>query len=499
MAPQRGPGGGPGGPGIARHGRGAGIDSGITKKAGDTRDMSGEEPAQQAGARADAEPIVPVELPADAHFDLDTYAALYTGHTRIQRLLFIARRCPQLQADAYRRALDEIKGSTLDTALLKTAAAEAMQAQPEGGFVLDEAWVEKTEQQAQAQHEKLQTELNNYKTHLIKESIRMGLNDLGRLAYRRGDLVAAIKYYARTRDYCTTGKHIVSMCMEVIRISIEQGVAAGNGHPFTNVSTYVNKAEQTGDTLGATQTAQLNAASAIALLHGAKYRMAARKFLAVGFELGTAYNDVIAPQDIAIYGGLCALATFSRSEIKTKVLESANARQFLELVPEIRECVRDFYASKYSSCLAYLDKLLPDLQLDMYLHAHVKALYKKIRIRALVQYFSPFLSVDLSVMARAFNTEVSLLETELIDLIATNQIAARIDSHSKVLYARHSDERAATFKKVTAMGDDFQRQARALLLRATMQKNGVTVKHGGGGSGRGASAAADEDGDIDMD
>lgn len=40
------------------------------------------------------------------------------------------------------------------------------------------------------------------------------------------------------------------------------------------------------------------------------------QFLETGPELGSHYNDVIAPQDVATYGGLCALATFDRAELK---------------------------------------------------------------------------------------------------------------------------------------------------------------------------------------
>lgn len=40
------------------------------------------------------------------------------------------------------------------------------------------------------------------------------------------------------------------------------------------------------------------------------------QFLDVNPELGNSYNEVIAPQDVATYGGLCALASFDRSELK---------------------------------------------------------------------------------------------------------------------------------------------------------------------------------------
>lgn len=75
----------------------------------------------------------------------------------------------------------------------------------------------------------------------------------------------------------------------------------------------------------------------------------------------------------------------------------------------------------------------PDLQLDIHLHDHIETLYQKIRNKALIQYFSPFISVDLTAMATAFNTTVAPLEKELARLIMDGSISARIDSHNKVL------------------------------------------------------------------
>lgn len=41
-------------------------------------------------------------------------------------------------------------------------------------------------------------------------------------------------------------------------------------------------------------------------------------------------------QDVATYGGLCALATFSRQELRSKVLDNIGFSSFLELAPEAR-------------------------------------------------------------------------------------------------------------------------------------------------------------------
>jgi COP9 signalosome complex subunit 1 len=70
--------------------------------------------------------------------------------------------------------------------------------------------------------------------------------------------------------------------------------------------------------------------------------------------------------------------------------------------------------------------------LDIHLHEHVESLLQKIREKALVQYFSPFTSVDMQEMAKAFNTTAVGLEKELSKLIFEGLIQARIDSHNMV-------------------------------------------------------------------
>ena len=106
---------------------------------------------------------------------------------------------------------------------------------------------------------------------------------------------------------------------------------------------------------------------------------------------------------VALYGGLCALASFERSELRSRVIESAGFKMFLELHPQVltlnllprqssgfrepwplpnsrhlpqrvqvREAVHDFYLSRYASCLDHLAKLRADLCLDLHLHDHVK-------------------------------------------------------------------------------------------------------------------------------
>ncbi|KQJ97504.1 hypothetical protein BRADI_3g31500v3 [Brachypodium distachyon] len=270
-------------------------------------------------------------------FDLEAYAAQYSGRTRVARLLFIAGKCGSepMWLDALRLAYDEsLKGE--DTTLHHDVSARiAGRLGPRYG--VDLAWSDAVERRALMRKDKLDSELNGYRTNLIKESIRMGYNDFGDFHYARGQLSEALKSYIRTRDYCTNPKHVVQMCMNVILVSIELG-------QFMHVSNYVSKAEQTPEDIDPVTVAKLRAAAGIAYLGTNKYKLAARKFIETGSELRNNYSEVIAPQDVAIYGALCALASFDRSELKSKVIDNYNFRNFLELVPEVRELVHDFYA-----------------------------------------------------------------------------------------------------------------------------------------------------------
>eukprot|EP01018_Ginkgo_biloba_P004207 Gb_13469 [translate_table: standard] len=404
-----------------------------------------------------------VKAKSSEQMDVEAYAGLYSGRTKIMRLFFIADHCGNegMQMEALRMAYDEIKKGE-NTQLFKEVVHK-IGGKLGSAYSLDQDWIDAVDRRAEQRKEKLENELNGYKTNLIKESIRMGYNDFGDFFYAHGALGDAFKNYVRTRDYCTTSKHIIQMCLSVILVSIEMG-------QFMHVSSYVTKAEQTPDVQDPIVVAKLRCAAGLAHLESKKYKLAARKFVETNFELGNNYTEVIAAQDVATYGGLCALASFDRSELKNKVIDNINFRNFLELVPEVRELIHDFYASRYASCLEYLQNLKSNLLLDIHLHDHVETLYDQIRHKALIQYTNPFISVDLHTMANAFKTSVAGLEKELEALIMDNQIQARIDSHNKILYARHADQRNTTFQRVLQTGVEFDRDVRAMLLRANLMR-----------------------------
>ncbi|CAB1338337.1 unnamed protein product, partial [Coregonus sp. 'balchen'] len=379
--------------------------------------------------------------------DLEQYASSYSGLMRIERLQFIAEHCPQLRAEALKMALSFVH-RTFNVDVYEeihrklTEATREVQGAPdavvEGGAVdpppLDTAWAESTRKKALLKLEKLDTDLKNYKGNSIKESIRRGHDDLGDHYLDCGDLSNALKCYSRARDYCTSAKHVINMCLNVIKVSVYL-------QNWSHVLSYVSKAESTPeiaeqrgerDCQSQSVLTKLKCAAGLAELASRKYKQAAKCFL---------------------------LASFDHCDFA-----------------EVRDIIFKFYESKYASCLKMLDEIKDNLLLDMYLAPHVRTLYTLIRNRALIQYFSPYVSADMTKMAQAFNTTVLALEDELTQLILEGLINARIDSHSKILYARDVDQRSHTFEKSIHMGKEFQRRAKAMILRAAVLRNQIHVK-----------------------
>ena len=105
----------------------------------------------------------------------------------------------------------------------------------------------------------------------------MGYNDLGDFHYARGDLQQAFKCFVRTRDYCTTSKHIISMCLNVILVAIDLG-------HFAHVSNYVTKADQTPDSQEPQVIAKLRVDAGLAYLESKKYKKGKRKHFSLTFS-----------------------------------------------------------------------------------------------------------------------------------------------------------------------------------------------------------------------
>ena len=98
--------------------------------------------------------------------DIEAYAGLYTGRTKITRLLFIADRCGQnnntaMKMEALRMAYEEIKKGE-NTQLFRDVV-QKIDGRLGSNYGMDGAWCEMVDRRADQRKEKLENELNAYR------------------------------------------------------------------------------------------------------------------------------------------------------------------------------------------------------------------------------------------------------------------------------------------------------------------------------------------------
>eukprot|EP00038_Savillea_parva_P028238 m.63950 g.63950 ORF g.63950 m.63950 type:complete len:477 (-) comp8189_c0_seq1:70-1500(-) len=448
------------------------VDEAMQVEAGiDDMDDRAVDAATAGGPAAYVEP----EMVASTTLDLDQYISAYKGHNRRRRLLFIAKKCPPLRIQALKTCLHDHKESGMLTTAALRVGLDLSDACAAAGRPQDdepgptEAQVQATTTALAAEHESLEATLKQARTQMVKESVRLGFTDVGNHLYKVGDFAGAMKAFQHCRDYSTSHAHTVDMCLSIIKVAIQL-------KNWTHVHTHVSKGLQV-RTLGYDQPGletQLHCADGLAHLASNDYELAAKAFLQANIE---AFDlpELMSRRDVATYGSLCALATFSRTELKRRVLENTGFKEFLELYPEMREMVKAFAGSKYGACLKIMKAFQSELKLDCYLAEHVVFLYRKIREKMITQYFSSYSSVDLNKMAADFGCTPVELERELSDLIASDVIQARIDSDKQILHARQVNIRARTFRKAIEVGTSYKIHSQAVLLRAAMLKSNMQV------------------------
>jgi len=255
----------------------------------------------------------------------------------------------------------------------------------------------------------------------------MGNEDLGKHYQEIGDLPRAIEAFTRMRQDISIARHIVDVAKHVIEVAIEQ-------RNWMAVSSNIQKVRQSGSVMEEDKSVEpfLTAAEGLFYMDSGAYYDAAIAFLQTDSGMGVSCNTIISPNDVAIYGGLCALATMERNELHSKVLENSNFRTYLELEPHIRRAITFFVNSRYSACLGILESYRADYLLDIHLHKHIDEIYHLVRSKSIVQYFIPFSCVTLDSLNQAFALPGKTIEKELVLMIQRKELDARIDTQNRV-------------------------------------------------------------------
>lgn len=456
-------------------------------------------------------------------FDLETYSSNYDGPLQPLRLAHIAMHCPSLSRQALGIAIASAK-SGKDVSLYRRLTNLASYLNLSELATQDLEWADKTEDANKRENTRLEQELKGYKNNLIRESIRMGQEDLATHLLLTGGpapqpaseneqpqsaanvgLNAAYGAFGKMRDYCTTPTHVASMTLRLLHTAIIQAVStlqsgsSANSY-FNAVMANANRLRSAGtkDEEMAKLAPISYAAAGVAQLSSGIYKDAAESFLAVPFDLTTAGSVhnfdftrfVASGNDIAIYGGLTALATLDREQLSTRVL-GGNFRTFLELEPHMRKAISLFTTAKYRACLDTLQRYYADWNLDIFLGSgigsvrgsHVDALLARIRQKSIVSHLSSYSQISLLSLAETFPppptatapTPEAALEEEVIALIQSANLPFRLDAVSGTLVAPSTDPRTTTHADAVAAADEIERSLLLRLHRVNIALAGLEV------------------------
>ncbi|XP_043662245.1 COP9 signalosome complex subunit 1b [Drosophila teissieri] len=338
----------------------------------------------------------------DTVLHLPSYADRYTDIPRLIRLKFIAQVCPQLSVPALELALNHVKTTynvKLYDELYKTLCAEVGRENPtqpkgkerraidgneastssgRGRAVVpyDFYWVEDNTMEATLMLQELDAELNFKKSNSGSSYVRRILEEIGDHYEKSGNLQMAVKFYARARPYCTSSENVINMFRNLIRVSIYMD-------NWWHVLTYIDEAKQYAygfENLALEVPGRLSCAAGLAHMGLKIYKSAAQYFLNTPFGRYD-YDKIVAPEDVTLYAGLCALATFDRESLQLRAINSEAFKPFFQLSPKMWNILAKFCANEFDSCMSLLREIEDHVRLDVYLSPHVNVLYDMIMAR----------------------------------------------------------------------------------------------------------------------
>ncbi|KAG5405894.1 hypothetical protein IGI04_012013 [Brassica rapa subsp. trilocularis] len=315
---------------------------------------------------------------------------MYNPRLKIDKLLFLADRGVN-RTESLSAACRLIKLGDSPNLLRRVRSKYKMESDAD-----DSLWLRRADERFSRAKSTYESSCFSQET-INLEGKRKLYSKLGKLHYYSGDLGKAFENHLQELAHCTMVNQRIDSNMKLILVSLKRG-------KLDDVLKWVNEIRTQYDPLESIVAAKVACAHALSHMGLGEYKTAALEFLDVDcVALGDTFYQVILPRDVATYGGLCALATYDRSEIQQRVFENDHTWR-------------------------------KTLLLDMYVYQHVEWLLGQIREKALLEYAQPFASLRMCAMASQFRSSVPDLEEELMALIKKNKLEACIDSQTKVLY-----------------------------------------------------------------
>lgn len=317
---------------------------------------------------------------------------------------------------------------------------------------------------------RIQREVTEIKRAGERDAVRRSLLKLAQHHAECGEFQMALSQLAEARDLDATNPEIVETGMLMLTCSFQGGILG-------QMPAQISRIRRAADPKNELLAQEIAACAGLAHFRSRNFRAAATEILQTSLDLKDQFGEVTSIRELAGIGVMCCLATQTRAEIKTNLLEgNRRFRELLEMVSPWRAIVSDYIASRFAKAFAALDEMTPDRKLEMNLGVHWDSLLGEARDRAIVQYFSPFLKIRLSSLGTVFGMEPATLETHIARLIQSDSLQARIDRHENVLIAKVKDLRSSTFTHAFKVGTDFSKDISTMLMNLSLVEHRFALK-----------------------
>ena len=168
----------------------------------------------------------------------------------------------------------------------------------------------------------------------------------------------------------------------------------------------------------------------------------------------------------------------SRNELKENVLKNSAILSILETNPDTADIFENFMLGRFEKFQGQMNRIEQRLTFDAYFGKHLAPkVFKQIRIKTLQQYVKPYKVIDIREVASAFGIELSIIEQELSELIASKHVKAKIDSYKKLMHSQRANPQSECYKNSVKLGDRFIRDTEDMMMKINLIKNDSVLSH----------------------
>ncbi|GAB9464483.1 26S proteasome non-atpase regulatory subunit 6 [Globisporangium polare] len=164
-------------------------------------------------------------------------------------------------------------------------------------------------------------------------------------------------------------------------------------------------------------------------------------------------TELMSYKSMIFYCVVTCVLSMSRVDLKKKIVDSPEILAVLNEIPHLADFMNGLYECNYKHFFTAMVDIQPYILRDKYLSAHVRFMYRELRVLAYSQFLEAYRSVTIQSMATAFGVSVEFLDTELARFIAAGRLNAKIDKVAGVIETNRPDAKNAQYQDAIKNGD----------------------------------------------